>query len=66
MKNLDYEVLERIEGLVDIFELENFQESLQAMTDGLVDEGFKYHEIKAYFQTILDEILGKFDDYLDR
>jgi hypothetical protein len=66
MKNLDYEMLERIEGLVLIKELESFKESLQTMTDDLVDEGFEYNEIKAYFQLILDEQLGKFDDYLDR
>jgi hypothetical protein len=66
MKNLDYEMLERIEGLVLIKELESFTLSLQTMTDDLVDEGFEYNEIKAYFQLILDEQLGKFDDYLDR
>jgi hypothetical protein len=66
MKNLDYEMLERIEGLVLIKELESFTLSLQIMTDDLVDEGFEYNEIKAYFQLILDEQLGKFDDYLDR
>jgi len=56
---IDIEVLERIEGLVLISELENFRESLQAMTDDLIDEGFEYKEIKVYFQLILDETLGK-------
>jgi hypothetical protein len=55
---VNIEVLERIEGLVLIKELENFRESLQAMTDDLIDEGFEYREVKAYFQSILDEQLG--------
>ena len=57
--NLNIEVLERIEGLVLISELERFKESLQVMTDDLLEEGFEYKEIKAYFQLILDETLGK-------
>ena len=60
VNEIDAELLDRIEGLVIIKELENFKESLQVMTDDLVDEGFEYHEIKAYFQSIIDEQLGRF------
>jgi hypothetical protein len=65
MKNLSYEVLERIEGLILITELEIFKRSLHSITDDLVNEDFTYSEIKAYFQLTLDEVLGKFDDHLD-
>ena len=58
MKSLDIEVLERIEGLIFIEELANFRESLQVLTDDLLEEGFEYKEIKAYFQLVLNEILG--------
>ena len=59
VNEIDVELLDRIEGLVIIKELEKFKESLQVMTDDLEEEGFEYNEIKQYFQTILDEMLGK-------
>ena len=58
MKKLDYEVLERIEGLVDLRELNSFKESIQAIVDDLEDEGFSFSEIRAYIQLELNELLG--------
>lgn len=53
------QILDRVEGLVLIKELEKFKESLQVMTDDLVDQGFDYDDIKVYFKSVLDEVLGK-------
>ena len=58
MKNLDLEVLERIEGLVDQRDLELFRNSLENITNDLEEEGFHLSDVKAYFQLILDEYLG--------
>jgi hypothetical protein len=37
-----------------------FRESLTVITDDLLEEGFDYEEIKAYFQLILEEQLGDY------
>ena len=58
MKNLDLEVLERLEGLVDQRDLELFRNSLENITNELEEEGFHLGDVKSYFQLILDEYLG--------
>ena len=58
MKNLDLEVLERLEGLVDQRDLELFRNSLENITNDLEQEDFELSDIKAYFQLILNEYLG--------
>jgi hypothetical protein len=58
MKKLDFKVLKRIDSLILIGEMKIFRESLTVMTDDLLEEGFDYEEIKAYFQLILEEQLG--------
>jgi hypothetical protein len=60
-KDLDeasYEVLERIEGLVNQKDLQRFKESIQYISDDLEDEGFDGSEIKAFLQREFDEMLG--------
>jgi hypothetical protein len=58
MKKLDIEVLERIEGLVNLRDLELFKNALENITNDLESEDFELSDVKAYFQLILDEILG--------
>jgi hypothetical protein len=58
MKKLDYEVLERIEGLVNQRDLELFKNALENITNELEQEGFELSDVKAYFQLILNEYLG--------
>jgi hypothetical protein len=53
-----YEVLERIEGLVNQKDLQRFKESIQYISDDLEDEGFDGSEIKAFLQREFDEMLG--------
>jgi len=60
MKKLDFKVLKRIDSLILIKEMKIFRESLTIITDDLLEEGFDYEEIKAYFQLILEEQLGDY------
>jgi hypothetical protein len=60
MKKLDFKVLKRIDSLILIKEMKIFRESLTVITDDLLEEGFDYEEIKAYFQLILEEQLGDY------
>ena len=52
------ETIERIEGLVNQRDLELFKNALENITNDLEQEGFELSDIKAYFQLILDEVLG--------
>ena len=58
MKNLDYDTLTMIEGLVNQRDLELFKNALENITNELEEEGFHLSDIKSYFQLILDEYLG--------
>jgi hypothetical protein len=58
MKNLDYETLAMIEGLVNQRDLELFKNALENITNDLESEDFHLSDVKAYFQLILNEYLG--------
>ena len=58
MKNLDYETLERLEGLINLKELQRFKESIQSIADDLEEEMFELSDVKAYLQLVLNELLG--------
>ena len=58
MTKLSYEMIERIEGLIDQKELQRFRESIQSITDSLEDEGFELSDISAYLKMDLNELLG--------
>lgn len=55
---MNYETLERIEGLINQRDLELFKNSLENITNDLEEEGFELSDIKTYFKSILNEILG--------
>ena len=56
--NLNYETIERIEGLIDQKELQRFKESIQYIAGDLEDEGFELQDVKKYLQMELNELLG--------
>jgi hypothetical protein len=58
MKNLDYETLERLEGLINLKELQRFKESIQSIADDLEEEMFELSDVKAYLHLVLNELLG--------
>jgi len=58
MKKLDYDTLIMIEGLVNLRDLDLFKNALENITNELEQEGFELSDVKAYFQLILNEILG--------
>jgi hypothetical protein len=58
MKKLDYDTLVMIEGLVNLRDLDLFKNALENITNELEQEGFELSDIKAYFQLMLNEILG--------
>ena len=58
MKNLDYDTLTMIEGLVNQRDLELFKNALENITNELEQEDFELSDVKAYFQLILNEYLG--------
>lgn len=58
MKKLDYDTLVMIEGLIDLRDLDLFKNALENITNDLEMEGFELSDVKAYFQLILNEILG--------
>jgi hypothetical protein len=58
MKKLDYDTLVMIEGLIDLRDLDLFKNALENITNDLELEGFELSDVKAYFQLILNEILG--------
>jgi hypothetical protein len=58
MKKLDYDTLVMIEGLIDLRDLDLFKNALENITNDLEQEGFELSDVKAYFQLILNEILG--------
>ena len=59
MKKLDYDTLAMIEGLVNLRDLDLFKNALENITNELESEDFELSDIKAYFQLILDDTLGK-------
>jgi hypothetical protein len=58
MHEASYEVLERIDGLINRRDLELFKNALENITNDLEQEGFELPDIKAYIQRELDEVLG--------
>jgi hypothetical protein len=58
MKKLDYDTLVMIEGLVNLRDLDLFKNALENITNELEQEGFELSDVKAYFQLMLNEILG--------
>jgi hypothetical protein len=52
------EMIERIEGLINLRDLDLFKNSLENITNDLEMEDFHLSDVKAYFQLILNEILG--------
>ena len=60
---VDIEIIERIDQLVNQRDLELFKNSLENIVNDLEMEDFDSKDIKMYFQLMLDEYLGKFDDY---
>jgi hypothetical protein len=58
MKKLDYDTLVMIEGLINLRDLDLFKNALENITNDLELEGFELSDVKAYFQLILNEILG--------
>ena len=69
MKKLDYDTLVMIEGLIDLRDLDLFKNALENITNDLEMEGFELSDVKAYFQLILNEILGdqqsEFSSYIN-
>jgi hypothetical protein len=63
---VDIEIIERIDQLVNQRDLELFKNALENIVNDLEMEDFDSKDIKMYFQLMLDEYLGKFDDHLDR
>jgi hypothetical protein len=63
---VDIEIIERIDQLVNQRDLELFKNALENITNDLEMEMEYFHlrDVKAYFQLILDEYLGKYDDHL--
>ena len=58
MKGFQIEIIERIDELVNQRDLELFKNALENITNDLEEEMFELNDIKAYFQLILNEILG--------
>ena len=52
------EIIERIEGLINLRDLDLFKNALENITNDLEQEGFKLSDVKAYIKLILNEILG--------
>ena len=52
------ETIERIEGLIDLRDLDLFKNALENITNDLEQEGFELSDVNAYFKLILNEILG--------
>ena len=47
--------VEKVVGKLSIFD---FQESVQTITDTMLDEGFEYSDIRKFLNVYLDEMLG--------
>jgi hypothetical protein len=58
MEKLDYDTLVMIEDLINLRDLDLFKNALENITNDLELEGFELSDVKAYFQLILNEILG--------
>jgi hypothetical protein len=52
------ETIERIEGLINLRDLDLFKNALENITNDLEQEGFELSDVKAYFKLVLNEILG--------
>ena len=61
---VNIEIIERIDQLVDQRDLQVYTATLENIINELDMEGFDLQDIKMYFQLMLDEKLGKFDDHL--
>jgi hypothetical protein len=56
---------DRIEGLIKLDDLIKFQESVNDITNILLEDGFEYSDVKEYLIKELDSMLGDYDSHLD-
>ena len=56
--DMNPETIERIEGLIDLRDLDLFKNALENITNDLEQDGFELSDVKAYIKLILNEILG--------
>ena len=56
--DMNPETIERIEGLINLRDLDLFKNALENITNDLEQEGFELSDVKAYFKLVLNEILG--------
>ena len=57
-KDMNPETIERIEGLINLRDLDLFKNALENITNDLEQDGFELSDVKAYFKLVLNEILG--------
>ena len=56
--DMNPEMIERIEGLINLRDLDLFKNALENITNDLEQDGFELSDVKAYFKLVLNEILG--------
>ena len=56
--DMNPETIERIEGLINLRDLDLFKNALENITNDLEQDGFELSDVKAYFKLVLNEILG--------
>lgn len=57
MAKLRKEMLDRMDGLSNVQELQNFKNAVQTIGMDLYEDGFEIDEIDAYFKFLVFEVL---------
>lgn len=56
---MKFEMLMRAESIVTKQNIFDLQESIQSITDQMLEDGFEYSDVKEFIKVQLEEILGK-------
>jgi hypothetical protein len=58
-ENMNFEKRERIESVLSFYSVKKLTESIDEITEAMLNDGFEYSDVKEYIKENLEEILGK-------
>ena len=56
---MNFEKRERIESILSFYSVKKLTESIDEITEAMLNDGFEYSDVKEYIKENLEEILGK-------
>jgi len=56
---MNFEKRERIESILSFYSVKKLTESIDEITEVMLNDGFEYSDVKEYIKENIEEILGK-------